>query len=108
MSESNAAALQQAMATISQSDPIIKLLQQVTLGRMKPTDAGLRAVTESWLRTYQKVIEAAPLSRRAMVRLDPRPRIAVLIEAGVLDPANEAGKSLQTSFDARLAQAPLD
>ena len=36
-------ALQRAIATISQSDPLVKLLEQVKLGRMKPTDAGLRA-----------------------------------------------------------------
>lgn len=83
----------------------MKLLQQVTLGRMKPTDAGLRAVTESWLGTYRKVIETIPLSRLAMMRLDPRPRIDLLIDAGVLDPSNEAGQSLRTSFENRLAQA---
>ncbi len=43
--ESGEQALQRAIATISQSDPLTKLLEQVKLGRMKPTDAGLRAVT---------------------------------------------------------------
>ena len=105
MSEPTDTALSQAIATISQSDPIVKLLQQVVLGRMKPTDAGLRAVTESWLGTYRKVIETIPLSRPAMLRLDPRPRIDVLVEVGVLDPSNAAGQSLQTSFEQRLAQA---
>ncbi|MBH0193859.1 MAG: hypothetical protein HP492_19210, partial [Nitrospira sp.] len=38
-----------AIAAISHSDPLIKLLHQVRLGRMKPADAGLRAITESWL-----------------------------------------------------------
>lgn len=108
MSESSDSALSQAIATISQSDPIIKLLQQVTLGRMKATDAGLRAVTDSWLGTYRQVIEATPLSRQATLRLDPRPRIELLIEAGVLDPSNEAGQSLRMSFEKRLAQAGSD
>ncbi len=108
MSEISDSALSQAIATISQSDPIIKLVQQVTLGRMKPTDAGLRAVTESWLGTYRQVIEAMPLDRQAMLRLDPRPRIELLIETGVLDPSNEAGQSLRISFEKRLAQAGRD
>lgn len=105
MSESHDAALSQAIAAISQSDPIIKLLQEVTLGRMKPTDAGLRAVTDAWLGTYRKVIETTSLSRPAMLRIDPRPRIDLLIKAGVLDPSNEAGLSLRASFENRLAQA---
>ncbi|MDH4252522.1 MAG: hypothetical protein OEV27_15185, partial [Nitrospira sp.] len=49
-------AMQYAISSIAQSDPLIKLLQQVRLGRMKPTDAGLRAVTESWLGTYEKAL----------------------------------------------------
>jgi hypothetical protein len=98
--------LSEAIATISQADPIVKLLQQVEQGRIKPTDAGLRAITESWLATYRKVIETAPLCRSAMMQLDPRPRIDLLIEAGVLDPTNEAGQSLRTGFEKRLAQMP--
>jgi hypothetical protein len=41
-----------------------------------------------------------------MMRLDPRPRLEVLINAGVLDPSNEAGQSLRASFEKRLAQIP--
>jgi hypothetical protein len=108
MSESSERALAQAIATISQSDPIIKLLQQVALGRMQPTDAGLRAITDAWLGTYRKVIETTPLSPSAMMRLDPRPRIDFLIDVGVLDPSNEAGQSLRTTFEKRLAQMPPD
>lgn len=108
MSESSDTALSRAVATISQSDPIIKLLVQVTLGRMKPTDAGLRAVTESWLGTYRKVIETTTLSRLGIMRIDPRPRIDLLIDAGVLDPSNEAGQSLRKSFEQRLAETPSD
>ena len=46
--------LQRAIATISQSDPLIKLLEQVRLGRMKPSDAGLHAIMESWLANISK------------------------------------------------------
>jgi hypothetical protein len=105
MSEGHDMALERAISTIAQSDPIIKLLQQVALGRMKPTDAGLRAVTESWLKTYQNVLDAASFNRQALLRLDPQPRIAMLIEAGVLDPGNETSRLLQASFDKQMAQA---
>jgi hypothetical protein len=108
MSDVHDAAIQRAIAAISQSDPLIKLLQQVTLGKMKPTDAGLRAVTESWLQTYRKVIETTPLNRAALARLDPGPRLDVLIRAGVLDPSNEAGRSLRLTFEQRIAQAGSD
>jgi hypothetical protein len=105
MPDSHETELAQAITSIAQSDPIIKLLHQVALGRMKPTDAGLRAVTESWLSSYRRVIDTVPLSRSAMMRLDPRPRLDLLIESGVLDPSNETGKSLRASFEMRLGQA---
>ncbi len=105
MSENGHEALSRAIATISNTDPLIKLLQQVKLGRSQATSLAIRAITEAWLETYRKVIETTPLSRSALVRLDPRPRIDVLIEAGVLDSSNEAGQFLRTSFENRLAQA---
>src|SRR5215217_6556624 len=107
MSDAHDLALRQAIAAICQSDPIIKLLQQVALGRMKPTDAGLRAVTESWLKTYQHVVETTSLDRQTLARIDPRPRIDVLIDAGVLDPGHEAGLSLRRAFEKQSAQAGL-
>ena len=78
--ESGDQALQRAIATISQSDPLTKLLEQVKLGRMKPTDVGLRAVTGAWMGTYQKVIESGELTSHALRRIDPNPRLAILIE----------------------------
>lgn len=98
-------AISRAISTIAQADPLIKLLQEVKLGRSQATSPAVRAITESWLGTYQKVIESAPLSRRVLLRLDPRPRIDVLIQAGMLDPSNEVGLSLRTGFERRLAQA---
>jgi hypothetical protein len=98
-------AISLAISTVAQTDPLIKLLQQVKLGRSQATSPAVRAITESWLETYRKVIESSPLSRRFLLRLDPRPRIDVLIEAGMLDPSNEVGLSLRTSFERRLAQA---
>src|SRR5881296_2467998 len=98
-------AVQGAIATISQSDPVITLLQQVKLGQMKASDPGLRAITEAWLGTYQKVLDTTALSRRALARLDPSPRLAVLIKAGVLDPDHQGVSSLRASFEQALAQA---
>jgi hypothetical protein len=97
--------LQRAIATISQSDPLTKLLEQVKLGRMKPTDAGLRAVTDSWLGTYQKVIESGGLTSQALRRIDPRPRVAILIECGVLASEQQAVAALRTSFERAAAAA---
>jgi hypothetical protein len=98
-------ALQRAIATIAQSDPLTKLLEQVKLGRMKPTDAGLRAVTDSWINTYQKIIESGGFTSQALRRLDPHPRLAVLIECGVLTSEQQAVAALCTSFDRAVAAA---
>jgi hypothetical protein len=98
-------ALQRAITTIAQSDPLIKLLEQVKLGRMQPSDAGLRAITVSWLGTYQKVIESDGLSRQGLRRIDPMPRLTVLIDAGVLPNDHQAVTSLRASFDTAFKQA---
>ena len=103
--ESGDQALQRAIATISQSDPLIKLLEQVKRGRMKPTDAGLRAVTDSWLGTYRKIIESGGFSRQALRRIDPYPRLAVLIECSVLTEAQQAVADLRESFERAVAAA---
>jgi hypothetical protein len=98
-------ALQRAIAKIAQSDPLIKLLEQVRLGRMKPTDAGLCAVTDSWIRTYQKIIESGGFTKQALRRIDPRPRLAVLTDCGVLTSERQAVAALCTSFDRAVAAA---
>jgi hypothetical protein len=96
----------QAIAALSQSDPIIKLLQEVKLGRMKPTDAGLRAITEAWLGTYHRVLQSANgLDRLALRRLDPSPRLEVLIAAGVISADHPTVLSLTAAFERALAVA---
>ena len=102
MSDSEEDAVRRAIGTISQSDPLIKLLEQVRLRRMKPTDAGLRAVTESWLGTYQQVLKSTTFAGAALMRLDSSPRLAVLSEEGVL-PSDHAGLlASKTLFDSLL------
>ena len=103
--ESGEQILQGAITTISQSDPITKLLEQVKLGRMKPTDAGLKAVTGSWLGTYRKIIESAGLTKQALRRLDPNPRLALLVDCGVLTGEQQDVAALRASFDRALATA---
>jgi hypothetical protein len=103
--ESGDQTLQRAIATISQSDPLIKLLEQVKRGRMTPTDAGLRAVIDSWLGTYRKTIESAGFNRQALRRIDPSPRLALLIECGVLTGEQQAVADLIESFERAVAAA---
>ena len=107
MGESEEQILRRAIATISHSDPLIKLLQQVRVGRIQPTDAGLRAVTESWIETYRKVLAANGLTAQSLKRLDPAPRIGVLIHTGVV-PADHPGViALASTFEQTLSQATL-
>jgi hypothetical protein len=105
MMESGDQVLQRAIAAISQSDPLTKLLNQVMLGRMKPTDAGLRAVTDSWLDTYRKTIESGGFTRQALRRIDPWPRLAMLIEYGVLTGEQQMVTALRQSFERAVAAA---
>ncbi|MGC4095488.1 MAG: hypothetical protein QM706_00075 [Nitrospira sp.] len=100
--------VQRAISVILQSDPLIKLLQQVRLGRMKPTDAGLRAVTESWLGTYEKALTVDGLTRSGLRRLDPAPRLAVLIDVGVLHDSHPGVESLSAAFDRAVARALVE
>ncbi|MBX3334972.1 MAG: hypothetical protein KF876_12670 [Nitrospira sp.] len=103
-STSSEQALQGAISTISQSDPLIKLLQQVRFGRMKPTDVGLRAVTESWLEIYENALSTAGLSQSDFRRLNPAPRLEVLIEVGVLTDDHPGVMSLKASYDRALVR----
>lgn len=106
MSDVNEQSVRQAIQTLSQSDPIPKLLPQVKLGKMKPTDPGLRAITEAWLGTYQKVIETGQVfDQGALRRLDPSPRLDLLIQAGVLAEDRPSVSALRAAFDRALAGA---
>jgi hypothetical protein len=101
--------LENAIATLSLADPLVKLLQEVKLGRMKATDAGLKAITESWLETYRQVVGSAHrLDRAALLRIDPSPRVEVLINAGVLTPEHPAVRALHAIFEERLGESKCD
>lgn len=102
MDESEEQALRRAIATILQSDPLIKLLQQVRVGRMQPTDAGLRAVTESWIETYRKVLAARRFTAPSIRRLDPMPRIDVLVHAAIVPADHPAVMALASTFEQTL------
>lgn len=106
MTNSNQQLLDQAIGRLSESDPIIKLLHEVKLGRMKPTDLGLRAITESWMETYREVLQSVKeLNGSALSRLDPRPRLDVLIAAGVLGADHPAVMALTAAFKQMLDDA---
>lgn len=78
--------LDRAMVMLQRSDPIPKLLPQVRIGRMPKDSPALSAILESWLEAFVQVLKdgQAVLNVEGVLRLDPNPRIAVLIEAGVL------------------------
>lgn len=101
-------AVQRAISSISQSDPLIKLLQEVRLGRMKPTDVGLRAVTESWLGSYEKALSTDGLTQSGLRRLNPAPRLAVLIETQVLTDDHSGVTALRAAYKERLVRAPAE
>jgi hypothetical protein len=90
--------VRRAIGTLAQSDPLIKLLQEVRLGRMKPTDVGLRAVTESWLGIYTQVLQSQSFEPAVLPRLDPAPRLEVLVEAGVLSWDHPGTRDLRELF----------
>ncbi|HWF61136.1 MAG TPA: hypothetical protein VN666_12605 [Nitrospira sp.] len=101
-------AVQRAISSIAQSDPLIKLLQQVRLGRMKPTDTGLLAVTESWLGIYEKALATEGLTQSRLRRLNPSPRLTVLIETGVLTDDHSGVTALRAVYDELLARTPAE
>ena len=78
--------LDRAMALLQRSDPIPKLLPQVRIGRMPKDSPALTAILESWLEAFVQVLKDGQrvLDAEGVLRLDPNPRIAVLVEAGVL------------------------
>lgn len=98
--------LGRTIAAISQSDPLIKLLEQVRLGRMNRSDSGLRAITDTWLATYRKALATPGLNKQALRRLNPAPRLEVLTEEGLLPVDHAGAKQLLAEFQLLIDRAP--
>lgn len=92
--------LGRAMPMLQRSDPIPKLLPQVRIGRMPKDAPALTAILESWLEAFVQVLKdgQAVLNVEGVLRLDPNPRIAVLVEAGVLAEDQPQVKTLREAW----------
>jgi hypothetical protein len=99
--------LHRTISTISQSDPLTKLLEQVRLGRMKRADPGLRVIIDSWLSTYRKAVVSPGLTKQALRRLDPSPRLDLLKQEGMLAPDDAEARALIAEFQQALKDAPV-
>jgi len=99
--------LDRAMKMLQRSDPIPKLLPQVRLGRMPKDSPALTAILDSWLEAFVHVLKDAQavLDVGGVLRLDPNPRIAVLVEAGVLADDHPHVKTLRDAWSAALDAA---
>ena len=91
--------LDRAMQLLQRSDPIPKLLPQVRLGRMPRDSPALAAVLDAWMEAFVHVLweGRAVLDVEGVLRLDPNPRLAVLLEEGLL---SEDRPHVQTVRDA--------
>jgi hypothetical protein len=99
--------LHRTIATLSQADPLIKLVEQVRLGRMQRADPGLRVVTDSWLAVYRKAVASPGLTRQLLLRIDPSPRLDVLAQEGILSADHAGARELRLEFEQAIARAPL-
>jgi hypothetical protein len=94
------------IASISQSDPLIKLLEQVRLGRMNRSDPGLRVITDTWVATYRKAVATPGLSKQALRRIDPTPRLDLLAQEGMLPVDHAEARQLLADFQSAIERAP--
>lgn len=99
--------LDHAMTILKGVDPIPKLLPQVRLGLMPKDSPALIAIIDSWLDVYAKALKAGQgvLDPRGVLRLDPNPRIAVLVEAGVLADDHPPAQAVREAWTAALLAA---
>jgi hypothetical protein len=99
--------LGRAMPMLQRSDPIPKLLPQVRLGRMPKDSPALIAILESWLEAFVQVLKDGQtvLNVEGVLRLDPNPRIAVLVEAGVLAEDQPDVRTVRDTWSAALQAA---
>jgi hypothetical protein len=99
--------LDRALTRLQASDPIPKLLPQVRLGRMAKDSPALLAITSSWLETFLAVLREAEsiLDVNGVLRLDPEPRIAMLVEAGILSENDPHAHAVSSAYMTALASA---
>jgi hypothetical protein len=99
--------LDRAMKLLQRSDPIPKLLPQVRFGRMPKDSPALTAILDSWLEAFIQVLKdaRAVLDIGGVLRLDPNPRLAVLVEAGVLAEDHPLVKTLRDAWSEALRAA---
>src|SRR4026208_95507 len=97
--------LHRTIAVISQSDPLIKLLEQVRLGRMTRSDPGLRVITDTWVATYRKAVATPGLTKQALRRIDPSPRLDLLAQEGLLPVDHAAARELLADLQPALSRA---
>jgi len=99
--------LDRVMKLLQRSDPIPKLLPQVRLGRMPKDSPALTAILDSWLEAFIQVLKDAQvvLDIGGVKRLDPDPRLAVLVEAGVLAEDHPHVKTLRDAWSEALRAA---
>ena len=97
--------LQRTIASISQTDPLIKLLEQVRLGKMNRTDPGLRVITDTWVATYRKAVATPGLTKQALRRIDPAPRLELLTQEGMLPADHAPARELVADFQQAIARA---
>ena len=101
--ESSQDFLNRAFPLLQRSDPIPKLLPQVRLGRMARDSPALQAIISSWLEAFVTVLKDGEtvLDVNGVRRLDPNPRLAVLVEAGLVadnDPHVQGARSAYTTI----------
>jgi len=99
--------LDRVMKLLQRSDPIPKLLPQVRLGRMPKDSPALTAILESWLEAFIQVLKDAQavLDVGDVLRLDPNPRLAVLVEAGVLKEDHPGVRTVREAWSAAMQAA---
>src|SRR6476469_7704416 len=93
------------IAAISHSDPLIKLLEQVRLGRMTRSDPGVRVITDTWVATHRNAVATTGLTKQALRRIDPSPRLDLLAQEGLLPVDHAAARELLADFQQAFARA---
>jgi hypothetical protein len=99
--------LDRAMTLLQRSDPIPKLLPQVRLGRMDKDSPALAAILDAWMEAFVHVLKDSQsvLNVEGVKRLDPNPRLAVLLEAGMLSEDRPHVQTVRDAWSAALEAA---